>query len=116
MKILASILIGLVLLSGCSKPPKDVKYETMKLDWFNDAAIVPNHCLVITTKTGAATKVEAIDVATIDQAAEILGQYGWKFVSSETDGYSKIYHMQRQSPGDGKKFDLCGFSAAEINK
>ena len=119
MKTFVSILLGLVMLAGCSRhssQPVEVKYETITLTWLSDTAIEPNHSLVIRTVTATATNLDATDVSTLDQAANMLGQYGWKLVSTETKGNWDTWHMQRQDRGDGKQFYLLPESAAKLNE
>ena len=125
MKTFVLILFGSILLLGCSrqspKPPQEIKYETMSMDWAEEDDTArslgfTNHCLLVMTKTSTETNSAAIDVSSLDDAANILGRYGWELVSTETKGNPGIYHMKRQVREDGKKFILTSASAAEFNK
>jgi PBP1b-binding outer membrane lipoprotein LpoB len=111
MKTFASILIGSVFLIGCSRQATkqpETKYETLTLNWENEIpdGDLTNHCVIIRTVTSSATNVVQTNVDSLDQAANILGQYGWGFVSTEIKNDTKSYHLQRQVREDGKTFML----------
>jgi hypothetical protein len=117
MKVFVSILFCTVLLFGCSKPPTEIKYETKTMDWMkeNDAVRMlglTNHTLIIhfSDKKDILTNVDSLD-----QAANILGEYGWEFVSSEVNDGTTVYHMKRQASKDGG-FDLVPLSVKEFQK
>jgi PBP1b-binding outer membrane lipoprotein LpoB len=104
MKTFASILLGSLLLFGCSRQDSSkqgVKYQTEKLEsWpYKDFT---NYALQISFADKA--KNIQTNVDSLDQAANILGQYGWELVSSETANDHETYHMKRQMRDDG-----CGF-------
>ncbi|HEX3889409.1 MAG TPA: hypothetical protein VHX90_01045 [Verrucomicrobiae bacterium] len=111
----------LVVLVGCSRrEPQQTKtrFEAAKLDLLiqNDTTIQlgwTNNCLVYQTKTNPV----ATDIYSLQQATEILGQYGWQFVSSESDGTHEYYHLQRQvqsDKSDGHDPIILGVSAASL--
>jgi hypothetical protein len=105
MKTFVSILLGSILLLGCSqqasKQQQEIKYQTGKLEsWpYKDFT---NYALQISFADK--TKDIQTNVDSLDQAANILGQYGWELVSSETANGHETYHMKRQMRDDG-----CGF-------
>jgi len=57
---------------------------------------------------------EYSDVASLDGAADILGQYGWHLVSTESSDMSETWHMERQAREDGKQFSLIDGSASQM--
>ncbi|MGA3267080.1 MAG: hypothetical protein ABSE16_09680 [Verrucomicrobiota bacterium] len=98
-KTFASIFLSSVLLLGCSRPA-EIKYQTGTLEswrWNN----FTNYTLFVNcTYSHFQTNVD-----TLDQAANILGQYGWELVNSETVGGREVYHLKRQiRDGDGCDF------------
>jgi hypothetical protein len=101
-KTFASIFLSSVLLLGCSRPA-EIKYQTGTLEswrWNN----FTNYVLLVTF----ADKTQSFrtNVDTLDQAANILGQYGWELVNSETVGGREVYHLKRQARSDGCDFVL----------
>ena len=69
-------------------------------------ADLTNHCVIIRTVTGSTTNVVQTNVDSLDQAANILGQYGWQLVSTGTKNDTASWHLQRQVREDGKTFML----------
>jgi hypothetical protein len=119
MKILPFIL--LFVLVGCSRhEAQQPKVESAKLGMViqNDIARQEgwtNNCLVYWVKD----KPVATDVYSLQRGIEILGQYGWKFVSSESDGTHEYYHIQREvqvDKSDGYDPIIMGMSGAQFNK
>ena len=87
------------------------------MEWMNiNSGVIAlgltNHTLIIkfTDRQNILT-----NVGSLDQAASILGQYGWEFVSSESSGDETVYHMKRQARKDGD-FDLVPLSVKELQK
>jgi hypothetical protein len=124
MKTIASILVGSILLLGCSRQssqpvnPAEIKYETKTMEWREESDTMralgfTNHALIIffTDKT----KNIATNVDSLDQAANILGQYGWEFASSDVKGDRTVYHMKRQARKDGR-FELVDAPATDFQK
>ncbi|MGA2240895.1 MAG: hypothetical protein ABSH11_02505 [Verrucomicrobiota bacterium] len=107
MKTFASMLLGSILLFGCSqqapKQQQEIKYQTGKLaSWpYKDFT---NYALLITFADK--TKNIQTNVDSLEQAANVLGQYGWELVSSETVNNCETYHMKRQTREDGCTFVL----------
>lgn len=108
----APLIFAIVaLLFGCSRHSDTTrhpdtsepvaKYESAKLDWAiqNHTTVelgLTNNCLVYVAKG----QTVATDVYSLQQATEMLGQYGWQFVSSDSDNTFEHYHLQRQVHGD----------------
>jgi len=88
MKTLAFTLCGLFLLCGCSE-----KFQTKTMEWDTSNLLYTNQNLVIYASSGPIQT----NVDSLDQAANILGQYGWEFVNSDTEGDKQVYHMKRQA-------------------
>jgi hypothetical protein len=42
------------------------------------------------------------NVDSLDQAANIVGKYGWELVSTETVNGETIYHMKRKAQRNGQ--------------
>jgi hypothetical protein len=107
MKKTISILAA-ALLCGCkpSTPPPPAKYETGSMTMYNSDTMATlgysHYTLNICNKSG---NIET-NVATLDRAANILGQYGWEFVSSSIDRMGETYHLKRQAQADGYYFYL----------
>jgi len=101
------MLLGSILLFGCSqqapKQQQEIKYQTGKLaSWpYKDFT---NYALLITFADK--TKNIQTNVDSLEQAANVLGQYGWELVSSETVNNCETYHMKRQTREDGCTFVL----------
>jgi hypothetical protein len=117
MKIFPLLCAMGFVLAGCSRQAAssaDKKYESITLEWQSEMPDVglTNHCLIVRTMASAGTSLEQKDVSSLDDAANVLGQYGWKLVSSDSKGDDQIYHMERQSRDDGKTFSLILYNAA----
>jgi len=118
MKTFASILVGSALLLGCSQ--HEVKYQTGTLEWEEDSAILSsfgasNHTLIIYSTIKTQNIYTNVD--SLDQAANILGQYGWELVSSESVNDRKTYHMKRQvQEGDDGQFKLVHMPVTDFQK
>ena len=90
MKTLAAIFFAACLLSGCGQD----KSQTVSLAWWNGYT---NLSLTIT-----APNVQVItNVDTLEQAANILGQYGWQTVSvTGNDDASRVMYLKRLYRGN----------------
>ncbi|HTR40109.1 MAG TPA: hypothetical protein VMH87_00650 [Pseudomonadales bacterium] len=91
MKASAIIFFGMVaaLLCGCSQE----KSQVGSMIWPGDAtncqlSVIVNHAVITT------------NVDSLEQAANILGQYGWQFTSAGTSGGDREFFMTRQYHSD----------------
>ncbi|MGD0206367.1 MAG: hypothetical protein ABSC89_02005 [Verrucomicrobiota bacterium] len=93
MKTQIAIFLASLLLFGCSQE----KFETKTMSWDTKSLFYTNQNLVIFAKGGPIQT----NVDSLDQAANILGQYGWEFVNSDTENGEKVYHMKRRAQKTG---------------
>jgi hypothetical protein len=96
MKTFASVLLGSSLLFGCSQE----KFETKTMSWDTGSRFYTNQSLEIFTKEGPIQT----NVDSLDQAANIVGQYGWELVNADVENGEKVYHMKRKAQKDGGFF------------
>jgi hypothetical protein len=82
------------LTCGCEQQ----KFETKTISWDTKSLFYTNQNLVIFAKEGPIQT----NVDSLDQAANILGQYGWEFVNSDTENGEKVYHMKRRVQKTGE--------------
>jgi hypothetical protein len=113
MKRIAAAFVGCLLVCGCSHHD-GATFQTLTMDWQPDIpdAGLTNHCLIIRTFTSASSGTEQTNVDSLDEAANILGKYGWQLVSTENKGDIKSYHMSRLAREDGKTFTLEIYNSA----
>jgi hypothetical protein len=90
MKKSVAIFCGAFVICGC----RQNKYETQEMTWYGD--ISTNMHLIVSGKDG----VLETNVDSLDQAANIVGQYGWEFVNSDVENGDQVYHMKRRIPKD----------------
>lgn len=90
MKTLSSLMLAAVLLAGCDKP-----YQAGRLEWSD---LTKTNTLAIFTTHGPIST----NVTSVEQAANILGQYGWEVVSSDPGGRA----MTLKRRGNGNQFVL----------
>jgi hypothetical protein len=97
MKTFTLTLFILIVITGCSE-----KIQNATMSWDTDGLVYKNQTLNIFCDSGPIQT----NVDSLDEAASILGQYGWEFVSSETQNGEETYHMKRQARTDCT-FVLC---------
>jgi hypothetical protein len=93
IKTFALVLFGSFPLFGCSQE----KFETKTMSW-DSSLLYTNQNLIIFAKGGPIQ----INVDSLDQAANIVGQYGWELVNSDVENGEKVYHMKRREQKDGE--------------
>jgi hypothetical protein len=96
MKISTSFLVGSFLLFGCSQE----KFETKTMSWDTKSLFYTNQNLEIFAKGGPIQT----NVDSLDQAANILGQYGWELASTGVENGETVYHMKRRAQKTGDFF------------
>lgn len=103
MKKLLCLTLAAALLCSCrkeavseheQKPP--TQYETESISMWDSETMhtlgYTNYTLLIFERESTLKK----EVVSLDAAANILGQYGWEFISSENEGHRETYHLKRQ--------------------
>jgi hypothetical protein len=85
MKAFIVALTAAILVCGCDHE----KFENQKMTWYGSFST--NAMLIIYAKGGPIQT----NVDSLDQAANILGQYGWEFVNTGVEDGDKVFYMKR---------------------
>lgn len=101
--------ICLAALCGCGKKsetaaPPSPQFEAAKLEFYpadKMKILGQTHYRLIYDLNR--TQMQT-NISSFEQAANILGQFGWELVSSETVDGNRVYHLKRQKQPDGKFF------------
>jgi hypothetical protein len=94
MKTFIAILASAFLICGCGQ----AKFESGQLSWSLDAVLYTNQNLIIFAKGGPIQT----NVDSLDQAENILGQYGWELASTDVENGDRVYHMKRRQQEYGR--------------
>ena len=92
------------LLCGCAKPEKAVqlKFQAGHLEWWTDDELRTFGKTNLSLLVFAPDGLMETNVESLDEAADILGQYGWEFTGAQFKGNHEIYYMRRQATNDCK--------------
>lgn len=97
MKTIVTILSFAIFVFGCGRETGREKFEVAKMTWRSDVST--NSQLIIYDANGGKLKTT---VDSLDEAANLLGQHGWEFVSTDVEGGNRVYYMRRHSQKDGE--------------
>jgi hypothetical protein len=94
MKFLASAIFATCVLCGCGQ---ENKFQTASISWWPGAT---NLELTISANNAQITT----NIDSLEQGANILGQYGWQLVSVTGDSdANRVFYMKRRYQGS----DTC---------
>jgi hypothetical protein len=92
IKTIAPVMLCSVLLLGCSQ-----EYETQEMRWDTSSLLYTNQTLTVFGSSMISTNVDSLD-----QAANIIGKFGWELVNTEAVNGETVYHMKRKAQRNGE--------------